>query len=453
MRPESVPEAFREGCLAAGIEPSHGTVIVGISGGRDSMVLGHLLMGAGFDIEVAHVNYGLRPESTSEEEYVRAWCLRHDVTCHALGPSNLNRPGSGLQAWARDVRYGFFADVASTVEAATVAVAHHADDQLETLLLNLERGTGPAGLVGMVPSRPLFRDSPVDLVRPLLGMTGEGIRGYATQAGLHWMDDSSNQSDAYARNVLRSELASMEAGDLAAFREAGLHLSSQMRMLRQYLIQTLGDDSRLRFEDLDVLPSWMREWCVLEWLTLHAPTVPRRRTMAAEVLSLQSLQTGRRVDHAPYTVWKERDGFRVTQAQDHESVSFSLPPEGTTESIAFGHGHLIVETIRNPTADQPTRGATEVVLDASVLGEGLHVRAWQAGERFRPPGLDGRKKVKSFLTDRKVAPSRRAGIPVLADHSGILWVVGHEIDARARLESAAMSAVRMRWVPEEEDPD
>ena len=449
-----VTEAFWRGCQRAGVHPSEGPVVVGISGGCDSMVLGHLLLEAGFHVEVAHVNYGLRADADSEEELVRQWCDRHSVRLHVLASSQVTPPLSGRQAWARGVRYRFFNEVARRSGAGAVMVGHHADDQLETLILHLARGTGPAGLAGMAPWRPMSVGADLLLIRPLLDVSAGSLRAFASEASVSWLEDASNQSSHYTRNAIRQELAHMDRGDLADLREAGRHLSVRIRDLREQIIRLVRNESTLRFDDLAPLPRWMREWCLQEWLWLHAPLLPRRRSLAREIMALSSLQTGRKVSCGTYTIWRERDGLRISSESVTNELlpkTFSVPSEGRAVTVMFGRGRFVAESV--PISDPPvgpdrlTRGAMEVTVDASAMGENLQIRTWEAGDRFRPPGMTGRKKIKSFLTDRKVAASERRGIPVVADETGILWVAGQEIDARVRVQESTVWGIRLRWHP------
>lgn len=449
-----VTEAFWRGCQRAGVHPSEGPVVVGISGGCDSMTLGHLLLDAGFHVEVAHVNYGLRADADLEEELVRQWCVCHSVRLHVLASSELTPPPSGRQSWARGVRYRFFQEVARGSGARVVMVGHHADDQLETLILHLARGTGPAGLAGMAPRRPMSMGAGVLLIRPLLDVSAGSLRAFAREANISWLEDASNQSGHYTRNAIRQELAHMDIGDLADLREAGRHLSVRIRGLREHIVRLVRNESILRFDDLDPLPRWIREWCLQEWLRLHAPLLPRRRSLAREIMGLSSLQTGRKVTCGTYTIWRERDGLRISGGSvtnEPSPQAFSVPSEGTAVTVMFGRGRFVAESV--PVADppigpgMPTRGAMEVTVDASAMGENLQIRTWEAGDRFRPPGMTGRKKIKSFLTDRKVAASERRGIPVVADETGILWVAGQEIDARVRMQESTVRGIRLRWLP------
>jgi len=449
----SVVTGFQEGCRGAEIDPSKGPVVVGVSGGCDSMVLASLMVEAGFDVRVAHVNHGLRAASMAEEDLVRQWSQVQDVPFHTLGPPDVQPPQTGKQAWARELRYAFFQRVARACAAQAIAVAHHADDLLETILLNLGRGTGPAGLIGMATSRAVSNQSGIRLVRPLLSVPGKRLYSYARSVGLTWMHDASNDSQEYTRNSIRAELGAMAEKDLMEFRQAGVLLSQRVHALRQHMVYALQDAPYLDSDDLDAVPVWMRTWCVLEWMQLHAPDLPRRQSMARAVLDLIPRQAGRKVSFGNCTIWRDRRGLRITtdaMSAESQPRTVSVPPLGSALSVPTDSGCLHIEHTQCSMQDRAarTRHAMDVVLDAAVLDGDVCLRPWLPGDRFQPPGMEGHKKVKTFLTDCRVPPSRRAAVPVLADQKGILWVIGHEIDARARLVDSTRTGLRLRWTPD-----
>ncbi|MDA0378381.1 MAG: tRNA lysidine(34) synthetase TilS, partial [Bacteroidetes bacterium] len=256
-----------------------GDLLVGVSGGVDSVVLLHALVRAGLRPHVLHVHHGLRSAADDEEALVRRLCRSLDLEVKVVRAPTA--PPTGRQAWARAIRHAAFAECAQRHALSFVLVAHHADDQLETQILHLERGTGLAGLAGMPASRPLSADGAgPKLVRPLLDVPRSMVLDTAREWGLEWAEDASNQDLSYRRNAIRSELAAMTPEDLTAFRDAGLRVASRVRRLRRAVCRGLDSGRALPDADLAPWPRAVQELIVLEWLALAAPGLPRRSALA-----------------------------------------------------------------------------------------------------------------------------------------------------------------------------
>ena len=447
---------FGEGCRQCGLNPDDGPIVVGVSGGCDSMVLAHLLHEAGFDLVVVHINHGIRPGAAADEVFVKAWCERRNVVFKAFQPHE-DAPSSGVQAWARHMRYTFFLKAAQEVNAHNVAVAHHADDQFETILINLNRGTGLAGLAGMRARRPLFTDQSVQLVRPLLAVSRADIEQEAVRRGWDWVEDPSNQDASYTRNAIRREINDMESAARNAFRPAGLTVAARIGGAREIILRILDEiaskhGALLPFEDIDDLPHIWREWVIMEWAFLHAPLLPRRSSQVREIMALRTAQVGRQARFESGTVWRERTGLRMAPGTDWlrpEAVSLPVPRPGESCRVPFGEGLLVVECAERAepaSGHDPGKESESVQVDASKIGSSLTIRLWEAGDRFQPLGMEGTKKVKSHLTDRRVAPSQRERVPVVLSNDRIVWVAGFAIDNHVRVVDATQVRLRMHWI-------
>ena len=447
-------------------------MLVGVSGGVDSVALLHLLRRLGYRVEAAHVNYGLRAEADADEAHVRARCEAWDVPLQvarldAKARAEQNR--TSVQAAARDLRYGFFADVAAECGITNVAVAHHLDDQAETLLLNLFRGAGLEGLAGMAPARRLSGTSGVRLVRPLLAVRRGAIEAYAREAGLAWREDASNASAAYRRSAVRQAiLPAIEAHFGTSAPERIAHAAE---LVRAYLDESLRGELALHLEGgaqatsegggrLDLaylrrLPVVWQDRLILEALARWLPKAPHEAGFAAEVRRLMDVQPGRRVEAKGGAVWREREALRFVP-KEVEGADVRACTVNLGETVTLPQGSLSLTACPAPDTGSvpvPARsdGGTPNVAfaDADRLLFPLTVRPWQPGDRLRPLGLGGSKKVSDLLTDAKVPAHRRREALVVLSAGEVVWVVGHRLAEDVRLRPETQRAVRLTFEPPE----
>ena len=435
-------------------------MLVGFSGGVDSVVLLHLLRKLGYAVEAAHVNYGLRAEADADEAYVKSLCeawavpllvTRHDAAVRA------KQAKTSVQEAARDLRYGFLADVAAERGIEHVAVAHHLDDQAETLLLNLFRGAGLEGLAGMAPARRLSETSDVRLVRPLLATRRTAIEAYARAEGLTWREDASNRTAKYRRGALRSEILPLIETHFGT--SAPERIAHAASLLRAYLDETVqveldahfqqaawstsGEMGRLDLDYLEGIPPVWQDRLILEALRRWLPEAPRSADFAAEVRSLAGAQTGRRVESKAGAIWRERGALLFESRSDTASPEWPRAL-GVGETLTLPQGRLSVRYA--PTSEPPGPDTPNAALaDADRLRFPLAVRPWQPGDRLRPLGLDGSKKVSDLLTDAKVATHRRREALVVLSAGEIIWVVGHRLAHDVRLRDETQRVVQLTF--------
>jgi tRNA(Ile)-lysidine synthase len=360
--------------------------------------------------------------------------------------------------------------VADDAGSRHVAVGHHRDDQAETLLLNLLRGSGPEGLAGMRPKRRLGGEDgserAVSLVRPLLAVGRDEIEAYAEAQGLPWREDPSNRDARFKRAALRRDvLPALEAH----FSGAADRLARSAALVRQYVDEALRPELRRRFEEasdgegpddgareralaveaLRAAPPVWRGRLLLEGLRRWCPGAPRTQAVAGELEKLLDAQPGRRVDFEAGRVWRERDALRFVQAKEERMK------EGGGQTLAPGRpacwpgGTLRAEWLPAPpeslTADDPH----VALLDAEALALPLDVRPWQPGDRLQPLGMNGRTLVSDLLTDAKVPPSKRKSVRVVCSGDTIVWVVGHRLAESAKVRPSTQRVLRLTFEPSE----
>ncbi|WP_240695556.1 tRNA lysidine(34) synthetase TilS [Candidatus Chloroploca sp. Khr17] len=445
-------------------------LLVAVSGGPDSLVLLHLLTRlraqGGSQIHIAHLDHGIRPEAATEAQYVATlaatWGVpgtfaRRDV------PNLAKAHAEGLPAAARRARYHFLASTAMEIGADAVVVAHHADDQAETVLLHLLRGAGLAGLRGMreaVPwdawapserSRPT-QDGPV-LLRPLLAIAREQLLAYASLWQLEPVDDPSNRAERYARTRIR-QLLPILANE------------------NPQLVATLGRTAQILADDYAFIQSQLDQiWPNLATVGDGFVALQRKRLLALP-LALQRQALRRAAEQLGVTDLSLALIETAREAMYHVGRQFQLGhalvlevEDATLQLSQPGHRQIAdVPQLSNDEIHLSVPGAVElgngwwcfvqeepppepdawwVALDADRLAGSLILRRRRAGDRFRPIGGPGSRKVQDFMVDRKLPRRLRDGWPLLTTPTAIVWLAGLRADERFL---ASPTTQRTIWV-------
>jgi len=446
--------------------PDDAPVLVGVSGGPDSMVCLAVLRELEYDVHALHVNYGLREGADADEALVREWCAGQSPPVplrveHLDATARAESHDESLQEAARVLRYEALADHAAEIEAAAVAVGHHRDDQAETLLLNLLRGAGPEGMAGMPPSRPLRGEDDVSLVRPLLNVSRDEVEEYAAAAGVPWHADPTNRDPTYDRAVIRTEVIPLLQETFSA---PSKQLSRTASLLREYVDQTITPSLEDRLDrcyeahpaggalllgPLREEPSVWRRRLILAALEQTLPEAPQTAAFAREVADLIDAQVGRRVEATGGTIWRERDELRFLPAAAVPENVWPPIPVPWGEEVPLPGGVLRIDPLdaRPESLDAGTPYVEYV--DAGCLVDPLDIRTWREGDRFQPLGLDGTKLVSDLLTDADVPSHQRSGTYVLSTDEHVAWVVGHRLDHRVRGRPSTGQVARLSWKPSE----
>lgn len=434
-RPELIPPGAR--------------VLVAVSGGPDSMALLDLLTrppegrdlpprsSAGpaprWSVVAAHFDHCLRPEAADEAERVVEWCRRRGVRWVAGGPA---RPLAPKPATCRRARYAFLDRVAGDVNAVRILTAHHADDQAETVLFRILRGTDLRGLRAM----PALRDR---LVRPLLPFRKRELRAYARERGLPYHEDPSNRDPAYARSRLRHRLLPaleardpavrgklIEIGRLAAEADAAMGRLTE-RALAACRITDVGTGDREAI--------WLSQHR-LRWLDRELQARVLRRVARARDVRLtrggtrsaiqfiNDARSGARMDlGAGLRLGRDFDLLWIGREEDevghHRPVSFGIPGEGSAGVRIGGAAYRVRWGGSRPGPETGGGLARRVAPIPEKNQLSLRVRGWRSGDRIRL--ATGTRKLKDVFVDRRVPRSLRKRLPVLAEVSGpVLWVPG-----------------------------
>lgn len=441
---------------ALGVPARARHVVVAVSGGADSWALLHLLHRLSptlkLRLTVAHLHHGLRGrEADADARWVRAEARRLGWPCVVgrVRVDELARTGGISPEMAgREARYAFFVRVArrhARGEATVIATAHTADDQAETVLLRLARGTGARGLGGIPSEREL--PGGVRVIRPLLAVAREDLRVFLKQGGATWREDASNTDDAYLRNRVRGEVLPLLARTLNPRIGDALRRTADLLREDDAWMQAMTSAIYARVQRSDVTPPALdaaalaveskaaRRRVLQQWLQ-QAGVPPADIDVAAvdavDGLLARRRGTGRRQLGGSWSVARDYGTLRL--ARGHETPATTrrehrlkvpgetlLPDWGLR--VVTSAGKQIVRE-RGRVGRWPARAT---VAWSALRGRALKIRPWRHGDRIAPFGMTGSRKLQDIFVDAKIPAEWRAGIPVLCCGDEIVWLPGYRI--------------------------
>lgn len=423
-------------------------IIAAVSGGMDSMLLAHAFKITGAKFEVAHVNFKLRGEdSEGDAESVKKWCLENDVVCHVKhlpADDEAKQRGDGIQDAARRLRYAWFEELRAERGAAAIAVAHHLNDQAETLLIQLLRSVDPIALGGMG-----IRNG--NVIRPFLDWKSEDIKDWVALDEVTYRDDKSNAELKYMRNRIRHEvlplLESIRSGTVEHLAEWTVRLKKQGEAVESSMKEAARDIisySDMLYNDLKSEDS--NEICRVNIIAMKKNLWGERvvdRMLAQrvwskgareEALKLCKASVGAEVCYGEDSVLRERDSLILRR-----KVEEKLKTKNESNSCLVEGNIGCVEGL--VWALEPGRGLVKIPsrrdvlwMDSRSFDGPLTWRCWRNGDKLYPSGMDGSVNVSDILTQWKIPNHLRGKAHVLVNrHGQLLWVYSegeHECHSR-----------------------
>lgn len=426
---------------------------VAVSGGPDSVaLLGALTTLAsqrGLCLTVLHVNHALRPEAEQEQHLVEALCQRWHVPCVVETLTPLSRH-QGIETWTRAERYRFFQKARGRYRLDYVALAHTLDDQVETVLFRLLRGSARRGLAGIPPIRDGW------IVRPLLGCTRQEILTYLTTHQLPYAIDASNADLQYARNKIRHVLLPFLEREFSPQVRRRLATLAETFRAEEEWLDTLATHARERVQDspqalsltrLAAEPMALRPRVLRQWLERTGQVQDIGFRHLACIRALSEGRTQGKVE-VPGSFCVRRVGDRLLLEKKPmrratvSPYSYVLTPGG--EILVQEVGWRITMTAPREWSGAPQLARLtdpwQAVFDVSALSDTLVVRNFRSGDRLCPLGMTGHKKVHDVFIDMKVPPERRRLLPLVLIGDEVVWVPGYVRSDRAKVTAAT------RWV-------
>ena len=401
------------------------SLLIAISGGVDSVVLTFLLQELKLDISLAHCNFNLRgEESDKDERFVTKLGENLNIKTFIKGfetAKYAEEKQLSTQVAARNLRYNWFQELIDKHHFDFLLTAHHADDNLETFLINLSRGTGLEGLTGIPEINK-------NIVRPLLLFSRDEIEKYAVKNNIEWREDKSNASSKYVRNKIRHQiipvLKEINPNLLGSFQKTSKHLKESQQIIDESIINfkkkvvTILENKALKIDIAKIqetknskayLYQLLKEFSFTEW---------------KDVTHLLTAQSGKEVFSKTHRLLKDRDFLLLSEIKKTTTNLEYQIAENTLEVTT--PIHLKFEKATHKTS---TNNNT-IFVDIEKITFPLILRKWQHGDSFYPSGMKGRKKLSKYFKDEKLSLLEKENIWVLCSNNTIIWVLGKRQDNR-----------------------
>ncbi len=416
-----------------------------MSGGLDSVVMAELFHRAGFQFAIAHANFGLRgDESNRDELFVRdlAEKYRVQVFVRHFETARFARAGKvSIQVAARQLRYEWFEELMIKHSFDHIATAHHLDDQVETFLINLTRGTGIAGLHGILPRKGR-------IIRPMMFTGRKQIEDYARENLLEFVEDSSNRSIKYTRNRIRHKVIPQLVKINPAFRQELTQTISFIRdaeaiyrqaieLKRKEIFIEKGDEIYIpaeQFFSLKPLTGWAYE--LLSPFDFNLSNI-------RDIAGMADAIPGKEVRSATFRLIKDREFLIIAPLEEKSGkTAFKVSMADLVQKSIRYSLHLRFEILDIiPSAfDDP---GTTAFLDLDALDFPMTIRKWKRGDFFYPLGMSQHKKLSDFFTDLKFSRIEKEQCWLLCSGEKIVWIIGHRIDDRFKITSATRKILKI----------
>lgn len=423
-------------------------ILVAVSAGVDSMVLAELFRRGAWNIAIAHCNFQMRgADSDGDEIFVRQYAEGHNLPFHtrSFELSTYARENRlGIQEAARLLRYSWFSEVMEEQGYQHLATAHHQDDQIETVLMNISRGAGIFGLQGMSPKRE-------HLIRPLLFASKKDILTFASEKQIESREDSSNSETFYRRNFWRNQLIPDIEARIPSFRRRmaeNISIWQKTARLLEGLLQNQIEDKQyvegdaIVF-DVEKIESSLRDIIIFEWLRPYGFNYSQVQQM---VEAIEEGRSGSEFLSAFNRVIVDRKRLLLGTPQEETTEEITI--EEHEHSVNISDGRLEFKLLATGAIDFSQTHEEVAYFDAQKLRYPLIIRHWKSGDAFQPLGLHGkRQKVKKFFTNQKMSKLDKERQWLMLSGPDICWIIGKRIDHRFCITESTRYTMRMEWIP------
>lgn len=417
-------------------------LIIGVSGGVDSMVLLFVLKKMGCECIAAHCNFHLRgEESNRDEKLVRETMEEWEIPFvktdfDTYGTASKKR--ISIEMAARELRYEWFEEVRKKYQAKAICIAHHQEDSIETMLLNLIRGTGIKGLTGIRPHNQF-------IVRPLLDISKESILSFAEDNNIPYVIDSTNLQDEFARNKIRLNLIPLLESINPSVKKSLLQTMDNLTEVEkiyedsiQYWIKTVfnREKNRISISEMNKTPS--SEAVLFEILKPFGFS----REVILEIHRAKNALSGKQFYSPTHRLIKDRNDFILSERKDFdENESHLINKE---DKIIFFPVEMQIDLVEKKNDFVITKEPEIAYLDADLLQFPLTLRKWKIGDKFMPLGMNGYQKLSDFFNNNKFNQFEKENVWVLVSGNDIVWLVNYRIDNRFRVKSSTKKILKLK---------
>lgn len=407
-------------------------VLLAVSGGIDSMVLVHLFHDANVDFAIAHCNFQLRgKDSDGDQQLVETSAEKHKVLCFIKAfetEKHAKKHGISIQMAARNLRREWFAEVMEKEGFSVIATAHHINDGLETVLFNLAKGTGIAGLRGILPKKENY-------IRPLMFASRDQIHEYAKAHDIKWREDKSNSSTKYHRNRIRHKVVPELRHVNPNLEQTLVQSLEKIRAVERIYKRAINHEKSMLLEptmtgfqiDIEKLKAVADHKIILfEILEEYGFNYSQITDLAAAIDG----QPGKSFYSPTHDLVIDRTKLIVMEKASEKPLKSMV--EEQTPDLVVGKTQLIFEQVVKEEV-KFTDDRNVAFMDFDRLSFPLCIRTWQPGDRFQPLGMQHKKKLSDFMIDEKIPLNLKKQVLVLLSGKDVVWVVGHRIDDRYKI--------------------
>ncbi|MGX5819368.1 tRNA lysidine(34) synthetase TilS [Chitinophaga lutea] len=422
------------------------SVLAAVSGGTDSIVMLHLLVSAGIRTEVAHMNFQLRgDESARDESFVRTLAQQYGLPFHTMRADAAAYAAEhrvSVQVAARELRYAWLETLRQEQGLTAIATAHQLQDNAETLWMNIAKGTGIAGMHGILPKQGR-------IIRPLLFATRGEITAYAAEHGLQHVEDSSNTTDKYTRNFFRHRiLPQLEEAYPEAVRNAGATIARmrEAEMLYQQALEAHRKKLLTQRGNQFMMPVLLLQQAMPLGTILYELLKPFgfSPSQSPQIQRLLDSDTGRWVASDTHRIVRDRKWLIIAPLEAAAATYFVI--EEGQDRLALPEGEMLFKRLASDGSISD-EGPLVAHVDAGQLEYPLLLRRWKQGDYFYPLGLRKKKKLSRFFIDQKLSLPDKEKVWVLESGKRIVWVAGLRIDDRFRITPATRQVLRLQLKP------
>jgi len=419
-------------------------LIIAISGGIDSVVLAKLCQSLELNFALAHCNFNLRAEESDKDEaFVVAFAEQLEVEVFVQNFDTLayaDQNKCSIQMAARELRYDWFAELAQHLNYDYILTAHHADDNLETFLINFTRGTGLNGLTGI----PMVNGN---IVRPLLPFSRLQIETFTQKENITWREDASNASRKYLRNKLRHEvvpvLKQINPKLLNSFQNTLTNLSDTADIVRESLSAVLKKALVSKDENSNT-------YRVSELKKLNNPKAYLFEIFKSygftewnDIVDLLDAQSGKLIQSNSHRLIKHREYLILTGLKDSELSEVRILIREQDYEVEIPSGTLIIQSIKYIDSENDN----VLYIDKEKVSFPLELRLWKEGDFFQPLGMNGKKKLSKYLKDEKFSLVEKEKTWLLTSNKNVVWVVGKRADDRFKVTKETHSILKIELKP------